>query len=510
MKLTWIAVLTVIAGPSLANAQQKTRPPEPRDPVIAVAREASAEEHPSAIVDLVRARIAQEIRSDTRIRITHPFDVRQTSEWQNALDTRIMISEHAQEWYRNDPADSLYRVAHGYFSRQEYRAAAQHYARIRGQFPDSKYYCDAAYYEAFSRYRLGTPDELRSAYNVLEGMGSRCANAARRQDVPELTARVNSALARLGDANASDRLRKAAGDANVCDREERNVKIEALTALARLDPAAADPVLRQVLNNGEPCSAPIRRQVVSLISRRDDAASVGLISQVARNDPDPETRADAVRALGRMNEDAALAALEELLRTSTDARVQREAAATLARSTNPRAHGAMRALIERRDIDARLRASAISGLADRQTVTAESWKSMYDKVDTDELRQAVVYALAKNGTPEAHSYLMAIARNPAEPYAARVAVISRIRATAPINDLYTLLQSADSRSMRMSIVSGLNARKEPEATDRLIEIAKTSTDPEVRNAALRALTQGARKDDVRVVKAIGEILGCCN
>jgi len=505
MKHTHMVTMMLIACPAFAIAQQSGTT-EQKLPVISINKKAAE----------VRAALEELSAHGIAISGTHLTlgDGRELSESIQELrrvqqTAAFAIDGRFQQWWQEDPADSLYRVAHRYFSRQEYRPAAQRYAQLRTQFPNSKYYCDAAYYEAFSRYRLGTPEELRSAYTVLDGMNARCANASRRQDVPELTARVNSALARLGDSNASDRLRKAADDANVCDREERNVKIEALTALARLDPTAANPVLRQVLENRDACSAPIRRQVISLISRRNDPASVAQLVQVARTDPDADTRAEAVRALGRMDDDAALTALEEFLRTSTDSRLQREAAATLARSSNPRAQSAMRALIERRDVEERLRISAISGLGDRQALSTDAWKSMYDRVDTDELKQAVIYALAKTGTAEAQTSLLAIARNPAEPYAARLAAISRIRSTAPISDLYTLLQSADSRSMRLSIVSGLNARKEPEATDRLIEIAKTSTDPEVRSAAIRALTQNSRKDDPRVVKAIGEILGCC-
>jgi HEAT repeat protein len=91
----------------------------------------------------------------------------------------------------------------------------------------------------------------------------------------------------------------------------------------------------------------------------------------------------------------------------------------------------------------------------------------------------------------------------------RAHAIARIRGTAPIPDLYQLYQNTDSRAVRLSIVHGLIARKEPEATDRLIDVAKTSTDVEVRATAIRALGRSPRKEDPKVARALSEILACC-
>ena len=109
--------------------------------------------------------------------------------------------------------------------------------------------------------------------------------------------------------------------------------------------------------------------------------------------------------------------------------------------------------------------------------------------------------------PFTHSRKPSVARNTSEPSSVRELAVSRIRQTASIADLYKLFETADSRSIRQSIVSGLSARKEPEATDRLIDIAKNGTDPEVRAAAIRYLGQPARRDDPKVRKALADILG---
>ena len=415
------------------------------------------------------------------------------------------------QFYQNDPADSLYRVAYSFLTRTEYRLAADKYSELRTKFPSSRYYCDAAYWEGLARYRLGTPTDLRTAYRVLDANSSKCGNANRSQDGPELLARVNGALARLGDADAADRVKRAANQGqNICDREERNVKIEALSALAQMDPQAAIPVLRTVLSTRDECLAPVRQQAVSLVARSNAPESVALLGQVARSDYDRGTQLEAVRALGRMPSEAAYTALEEFLRTSNNEQVQSEVVATMARSDNPRAQAAVRTLIERKDVAERIRLSAISSLSQRSNLSAEYWRTLYTRVESDELRRAVVYAIAKMNTDDAQAFLLALARNQSEPYAVREAAVSRIRQSAPVADLYRLLVEADSRSMRLSLLGAIAARREPEATDRLIEVAKTSTDPEVRNAAIRSLGQSPRKDDPKVVKALGDILACCD
>lgn len=415
------------------------------------------------------------------------------------------------EWHPDDPADSLYRVAHGLFTKQEYRAAAERYAELRSRHADSHYFCDAAYYEAFSRYRLGTLADLRDAYGVLDATASRCASTERSQDVPELTARIDGALARLGDASAANRLRQAASQGqSICDREESNVKIAALSALAQMDEAAADPVLRGVLATRDECSLPVRRQAIRIVARRDDPGAVALLGQVARNETDRATQREAVRALGRLQNDASYGALESLLRESRDERVQAEVVSALARSDQPRAQAAVRDLIERRDVGERIRVAAISSLASRKPPpTADDWQSIYGRLESDELRKAVVNTVARSYAEEAQPFLLGVARDRAASPEVRATAVSRIRSTAPIPELYRLYETADSRSMRRSIVSGLSSRTEPAATDRLIDIARTSTDPDVRAAAIRALGQSPRNEDPKVVRALTAILACC-
>src|SRR5262245_36560022 len=45
-----------------------------------------------------------------------------------------------QQYYQEDPADSVFRAAYAYFSRQEYRQAAERFSSLRSRFTTSRYY----------------------------------------------------------------------------------------------------------------------------------------------------------------------------------------------------------------------------------------------------------------------------------------------------------------------------------------------------------------------------------
>jgi len=75
--------------------------------------------------------------------------------------------------------------------------------------------------------------------------------------------------------------------------------------------------------------------------------------------------------------------------------------------------------------------------------------------------------------------------------------------TSDILTLPRMYDAADSRSMREQLISALASRKEPDATDKLIDIAKNSTDLEMRRLAINYLS---RKNDPRATKLLMELI----
>jgi HEAT repeat protein len=414
-------------------------------------------------------------------------------------------------WAAADPADSLYRQARDLLNRGDYRRAAQLFRDLTQRFPKSDYAPEALYWDAFARYRIGSNDELRRALESLDQQRQRFPEARSQADASALATRIRGALAARGDAEAAAALEREArttpASGAPCDQEDQAVRSEALSALAQADLATAMPIVRKVLARRDECSAALRRRAMFIVGQRADTGAVELLADAARTDPVSSLRSDAVLWLARIPGDRALAAIDELLRTSTDERVQRAAVRALAAHPSPRGRQMVRALIERADANEALRAEAI-GSFDRENASAEDaafLRGLYPKLTSQRLRERAVAALARMGGAENEQWLLALARNADEPVELRAAALRwTARSTVPIAEAVKLYEAVSERPLREQLIEVYGYRKEPAATDKLIDIAKNGTDPQLRRRAISALT---RKNDPRTTKLLMEIIG---
>lgn len=433
-------------------------------------------------------------------------------------------------WAQGDPADSLYRVARDALSRGDYGRSAQMFAELEQKFPKSAYAPNAPYWEAMARYKIGTTDELKAAARALEPLASKVSqngangsngsnnygfyvDGQRRMvndaEISALYTRINGTLAQRGDRDAAAKIEKAASQNGgaVCDPEEMSVKSEALNALSQMDPATSVPLLKRVLDRKDQCTAPLRRNAIFMLGRRADADSYALIANVAKTDPDMSVRLEAINFLAKQPGDAGINTLEEILRTDQDERVQRAAIRSLTSSDNPRARTSMRSLIERKDVSTSQRIEAVNAFnSDRVTPEDAAYlRNTYPKVDNDRVRDAIISAVGRIGGPDNDRWLLSVASNQNESGQLRTAAISRLYRSPNITvaDLSKLYDAADSYSLRQQIISALQLRKEPEATDKLVDIAKNSTDVNIRREALRAIQ---RSNDPRKAQLLIDIV----
>jgi HEAT repeat protein len=242
-----------------------------------------------------------------------------------------------------------------------------------------------------------------------------------------------------------------------------------------------------------------------LIGNRRDASATRILARVARTDSSTEVRSEAIGWLGRISDDEALTVLEDLLRSSDDERVQRAAVRALSTHSNPRAKQRVRTLIERDDVSERLRSDAISTFErERPSDEDAAWlRSIYPKLERTSLKQRVVSVVARAGGAENDRWLSTIVNNEDEPSEVRATALGRLGQTMPIPDLARMYDGASSRTVREYLINSLGRRAESEATDKLIDIVKTGTDPNLRRSAINALTQ---KKDPRTTKLLLEII----
>lgn len=144
-------------------------------------------------------------------------------------------------------------------------------------------------------------------------------------------------------------------------------------------------------------------------------------------------------------------------------------------------------------------------VADRR-ISAEdaAWlRGVYPRLESTRLKSRAALVLARADDEATSTWLMALVQREDEPADVRAAILSRLGRDLPIAQLNRLYEGASSRTMRQQVVQVLGDRPEPEATDKLIEIVRSGTDPQLRRAALSALNG---KKDPRTTQLLLELI----
>jgi HEAT repeat protein len=424
------------------------------------------------------------------------------------------------------PEDSLFRAARETLNRGEYTRAAGLFESFVQKYPRSRAAPAAYYWSAFALYRAGATRELQSALAMLKTQQDRYPEAAADPDAATLRTRLYAALAARGDAQAAAALRASTAAGQSCDREEMEVRAEALNALAQLDAPEARPTLKRVLARRDECSTTLRRRAVYILSRNGTDESVADLIEVAKNDPDPGVRSDAIMLIARSPGAATVKTLEQLFNESSDERVRQAALSALRARGGPEAKRVLRSYIEKAELSDRVRAEAILQLASAWS-GGEMWVStaqraaaahpsagdeedaaflrgLYPKSESRTVKEAIISAVARMGGSTNEQWLLGIAKNREEEIGLRRASLSRIKTSSlSIEELGKLFDALSERELRYAVVSQLASRDDPAAVDKLIEIVRSGTDPQVRRQALAALT---RKNDPRTTKLLLELI----
>ncbi len=428
-------------------------------------------------------------------------------------------------------ADSAYRAGREALNRGEYLRASEIFRVFEQKYPKSRFAPAALYWQAFALYRVGTEARLQEALAALQTTRARLAKVDNDADVAALQLRVQAALAARGNAAAAAQLRATAAQGVSCDKEEMEVRAEALNALVRMDEAQARPLLDRVLARRDECSVALRRRAVYILGRSDqDGVSASLI-KVIDTDPSEQVKRDAVSMLGQISSPTNLSALERLVQTSTASRIQQAAISAIRSQRTPEALSSLRRLIENAEMEERLRASAISSLATagryslRTSEGGSAWsistnrnslseaeiesngaylRNLYPKVEGRRLRTGVISGIGRIGGKTNTDWLLALAQNTNEESTYRSYALSQIKTSLlTVQQISQMYDAMTSRALRTRLISLLSRHDDSTATDKLLEIARQGTDPQVRRSAISALV---RRKDPRATRLLLELV----
>ena len=433
-----------------------------------------------------------------------------------------------------DPADSLYRAARQALNRSQYRRAAELFEQLRSRYPRSTYAPDAYYWEAFALYRTGSEHGLRAARTALRTQAARHPDAATHRDAEVLMRRVQGELARRGDAAAAEAIAEEvdtiaptprpgaapqapraprpprpprpghAGHSSDCDDDD-DIRVAALNAMLQMDAERAVPILKAVLAKRDEASACLRSKAVFLVSQKRSAETEDILLDAARRDPDSEVRQQAVFWLSQVGTEKAVVALDSILAHTREPEVQEKAVFALSQHRSPRAGQALRNYAERRDVSQHIREQAIFWLSQQGSPeTAEFLKTLFPKLDNDELKEKVLFSFSQMRVARTDRWLLDVALNKSESVEIRKkALFWAGQGHAPITDLVALYDRTDALEMREQLIFVYSQRREPEAVDKLLAIARTDPDKELRKKALFWLGQSR---DPRVAELLLQII----
>jgi HEAT repeat protein len=131
-------------------------------------------------------------------------------------------------------------------------------------------------------------------------------------------------------------------------------------------------------------------------------------------------------------------------------------------------------------------------------------RGLYERTTSRVIRSAILETMASASGPEGDAWLASIVRDQNQELRYRSAALGRLRRSdVALEELTRLYDTLSERELRGELIRILGQRSEPAATDKLIDIAKTGTDPVIRRAAISALS---KKDDPRTTKLLLELV----
>ncbi|HVT33839.1 MAG TPA: HEAT repeat domain-containing protein [Rhodanobacteraceae bacterium] len=277
-----------------------------------------------------------------------------------------------------------------------------------------------------------------------------------------------------------------ADDASIDDEELADVAVE---GLMNAPPERALPLLKKVLQSRH--STKVKKRALFVLSQLGTDPALDVVIDAAKNSPDPELRAEAIRMLGVSGEDRAIERLREIYATSKDAREKRqiiEAWLVADRKDLVLASA-------RNEADPAVRRKAIETLGALDA--SDELKQLFDVTQDADNRRAIVQALGVAGNGDA---LAAIAGDAKLPEDLRKDALQSLGVAGADDKLVRLYREANTEALRDATLHGLIVAGDSDGVLQLYRSAKTV---EEKKALLRTLT--VMGDDSAIDAIEGEL-----
>jgi HEAT repeat protein len=439
-------------------------------------------------------------------------------------DIGLRTSDDDRDFQR---ADSVYRAAREALNDGDYTLAATLFKRVVDRDPKSSVASSALYYRAYALYRAGGSRNLANALTTLESLHDDYAGDYERLKGNSLRIQICGERARQGDEEcASEVVREARSSSSSsspsssssssssrsqssrsCPREgdDNDDRVMALNALLQMNGEQALPILEGVLKKRDNCWE-LRKQATFLVSQKSGDRAADILMDVARNDPSSEVREQAVFWLGQTNSERAVDILSEILEKTNDVELQKKAVFSLTQNRSSRAQQIIRDVAQRENVSKDVRLDAIFWLGQRRdSDNAEFLRTLFRKTRDSDVKEKIIFSLSQQRSEGNGKWLLDVALDDRESVDIRKNALfwagqSRM---VDISDFSRLYDGNKDREIKEQIIFTLSQRRETEAVDKLMSIAKSDADKELRSKAIFWLGQSR---DPRVAKFLEELI----
>jgi HEAT repeat protein len=375
----------------------------------------------------------------------------------------------------NTPAMRALREGRDLIDAEQWAKAAEKFTQFVNAYPKDKDVDVALYWLAYSRKKQGDP---RGAVQPLQQLFKKHAQSAWADEARALLTEI---AGELGDSKIAQ---------NTLDdsKEQDEMKIVALQSLFQANPERALTYASEMLKPGSTASPRLKEAAVSLIGSRGGPGAQAMLLDIARNAPDPNLRARAIRGLGDEGGDRMLDTLVQLYDAEQSVEVRRQILRALFEmSENPRAHAKLLQVARNASENTDLRRTAIHRLGERKNPAAfDDLTQIYNAEQNVEVKRQIIHALAEMDDPRAQARVLEVARNASENREIRRQAIHQLgeRGEGSLDELMRIYESDRDTEVRKQILHAFSDMKSPRARQKLIEAARAGDNVELRRAAI--------------------------
>ena len=412
-----------------------------------------------------------------------------------------------------DAADSLYRLGRQAINDDNYERAISIFRQVVDKYPKSTPAGDALYWRAWAAYQLGrerhNKEYFESALESIELLQKNYPKATSISDARDLRTRIRTAQASLGNSQAAGDIAaqaKELAQSKTCSGADDEMRMAALQGLMSMNSTDALPILKQVLAQRDPCRVGLRKQAVYMIAQRRGDDVVASLLEVARNDPSNEVQSDAVYWLSTTRSDRATAALDSILFQGRDNELRTKAVYALSQVGTERASQALRRAAQDEKLPDDVRGQATYWLGNARLADLDFFRSLYKSTRSSNVHGQIVQAVVGLRTPEATQWLIDMAKDKTMDAESRKNAIywAGQQRSVDMEQLNTIYEQArGDNEVQNQVIYVFSQRKESTAVDKLMAIAKTDQNIEMRKTALYWLGQ---KNDPRVKQFIQDLI----